>query len=126
LEGNGRIEAAKLLGIKSLPCVRLDHLSGEEQKAYVIAHNAVNLETGLDDRILYAELKELQDYDFKEYGLDADKFLKTFVRVRQRVLSRSTKVHYLISLDINENDKMTDILEQIREINGVEIDSATN
>lgn len=27
LEGNGRVEAAKLLGFKTLPCVRLDHLS---------------------------------------------------------------------------------------------------
>lgn len=30
LEGNGRVEAAKLLGIEKLPCVRLDHLTKEE------------------------------------------------------------------------------------------------
>ena len=37
LEGNGRIEAAKMLGINKLPCVRLDHMTKKEQQAYVIA-----------------------------------------------------------------------------------------
>ena len=41
LEGNGRIEAAKSLGFKTLPCVRLDHLTSEERRAYVIAHNSL-------------------------------------------------------------------------------------
>ena len=49
LEGNGRIEAAKSLGINELPCIRLDHLNAEQQQAYVIAHNSLCLETGFDD-----------------------------------------------------------------------------
>lgn len=53
LEGNGRIEAAKLLKLKELPCVRLDHLSADEMRAYVIAHNSLNLETGFYDSALY-------------------------------------------------------------------------
>ena len=32
LEGNGRIEAAKLLKMKKLPCVRLEHLSEKERR----------------------------------------------------------------------------------------------
>lgn len=126
LEGNGRIEAAKLLGITTLPCVRLDHLTKEEQQAYVIAHNAVNLETGFDDGVLYAELKKLQNYDFKNFGLDADKFLKTFVRVHKRLLKPVTKVHYLISADIIQNNKILEIIERLKEIQGVEIESTVN
>lgn len=30
LEGNGRVEAAKLLGMTKIPCVRLDHLTKEK------------------------------------------------------------------------------------------------
>lgn len=59
LEGNGRIEAAKLLGMTQLPCIRLDHMTAEEQKAYVIAHNALNLETGFDEIKLLKELEDL-------------------------------------------------------------------
>ena len=55
LEGNGRVEAAKLVGLTKLPCVRLDHMTKEEQQAYVIAHNSLNLETSFDDGILFQE-----------------------------------------------------------------------
>ncbi len=87
LEGNGRVEAAKLLEMKKLPCVRLDHMSEDEQQAYVIAHNSINLETGFDDGILFQELKKLQDFDFTNFGVDIDKYLKTCVRVQKRLLN---------------------------------------
>lgn len=61
LEGNGRVEAAKILGFKELPCVRLDHMSNKEQQAYVIAHNSTNLETGFDDKTLKEELEKIQN-----------------------------------------------------------------
>lgn len=71
LEGNGRVEAAKLLRLQSLPCVRLDHMTKEEQQAYVIAHNSLNLETGFDNEILLNELQKLQSsLDFSKLGFD--------------------------------------------------------
>ena len=71
LEGNGRIEAAKLLGIKKLPCVRLDHMTVQEQQAYIIAHNSLNLETGFNNDILLKELENLQSlFDLSKFGLD--------------------------------------------------------
>lgn len=126
LEGNGRVEALKSLGYEKVPCIRLDHLSAEEQQAYVIAHNSTNLETGLDDGILYQELKQLQKYDFSDFGIDIDKYLKTLVRVQQRILKPLKKVHYLISMDINLNDKVAELICALKRIDGVEIESTIN
>ena len=126
LEGNGRIEAAKMLGMTELPCVRLDHLSKDEMRAYVIAHNSLNLETGFDDGSLYAELKELQDFDFENFGLDVDKYLRTFVRVQKRLLKQLRYVHYLISAPINSNDTLLPLINKMQQISGVEIESTTN
>lgn len=126
LEGNGRIEAAKMLGMTELPCVRLDHLSSDEMRAYVIAHNSLNLETGFDDGVLYDELKKLQDYDFFEFGLDVEKYLKTFVRVQKRLLKTVRYVHYLISCPIDKNDEAIRIINAIRNIEGAEIETTTN
>lgn len=70
LEGNGRVEAAKLLGMTKIPCVRLDHLTKEEQQAYVITHNSTNLETGFDLDILQKEIDALPKYDFSMLGLN--------------------------------------------------------
>lgn len=126
LEGNGRVEAAKMLGLTKLPCVRLDHMSKEEQQAYVIAHNSLNLETGFDDGILFQELKKLQNFDFTNFGIDVDKYLKTCIRVQKRLLKPIKKVHYLISLDINLNDKIINLIERMKRIEGVEVESTTN
>ena len=126
LEGNGRVKAAKLLGFKTLPCIRLDHLTKEEQRAYVIAHNSTNLETGFDDGVLFDELKQLQNFNFEDFGIDADKYLKTFVRVQERVLKPIRKVHYLISLDINKNDEIAYYINKIQKVEGVEVESTTN
>lgn len=126
LEGNGRVEAAKMLGLKFLPCIKLDHMTSEEQSAYVIAHNSTNLETGFDDGILFKELNRLQNFDFTSFGVDIDKYFKTCIRVQQRLLKNMTKVHYLISLDINYNDQFVDLLDKINKIPGVEIESTIN
>ena len=32
LAGHGRVEAARLLGLKSVPCVRIDHMSPEQSE----------------------------------------------------------------------------------------------
>ena len=126
LEGNGRVEAAKLVGLTKLPCVRLDHMTTEEQQAYVIAHNSLNLETSFDDGILFQELKKLQDFDFTDFGIDVDKYLKTCVRVQKRILKPNKKVHYLISLDINKNDEIANLIARMQRIEGVEIESTIN
>ena len=39
VEGHGRLLALKNLGYKTAPCIRLDHLSDEQRKMYMLAHN---------------------------------------------------------------------------------------
>lgn len=39
VEGHGRCIAAKELGMKAVPCIRLDHLSEEQFREYAIRHN---------------------------------------------------------------------------------------
>ncbi len=100
LEGNGRVEAARMLGITKIPCVRLDHLSKEEQQAYVIAHNSTNLETGFDRVVLKKELDKLQgSYDFSMLGLSEieieklqhinDEFYKQLLNLQTKKLVRN-------------------------------------
>jgi hypothetical protein len=39
IAGHGRVEAAKLLGHKTVPALRLEHMTEEEKRAYIIADN---------------------------------------------------------------------------------------
>src|SRR5260370_26743563 len=64
IAGHGRVEAAKLLGIESLPTVRLSPLNAAQRPAYVIADNKLALNAGWDPEALAHELQALIALDF--------------------------------------------------------------
>ncbi len=64
IAGHGRAEAAKLLGLSTVPTVALSHLTEEERRAYVLADNKLALNAGWDREILAIELQALVDLDF--------------------------------------------------------------
>src|SRR4051794_21455820 len=39
IAGHARIEAAKALGLSRIPCIRVEHLSNSEERAYRLADN---------------------------------------------------------------------------------------
>lgn len=59
LAGHGRVEAAKLLSWQEVPCIRLEHMTPQQKRAYILADNKLALNAGWDDDLLAAELKEL-------------------------------------------------------------------
>lgn len=64
LAGHGRVEAAKLLGMDMIPCVRLENMTEAQKRAYVLADNKLALNAGWDMEILAEELKELSLPEF--------------------------------------------------------------
>ena len=66
LAGHGRVAAAQLLGMTEVPCLRLDHMTEDEKRAYVLADNTLALDAGWDEDLLAAELGALlsADLDF--------------------------------------------------------------
>lgn len=62
--GHGRVEAAKFLGLKSVPTLALSHLSETERRAYVLADNKLALNAGWDKELLAIELQALVDLEF--------------------------------------------------------------
>ena len=59
LAGHGRLEAAKLMNLETVPCVRLDHMSEAQKRAYVLADNKLALNAGWDEELLALELNEI-------------------------------------------------------------------
>jgi hypothetical protein len=65
LAGHGRVAAAKLLGIKEVPTVKLAHLTDVERRAYILADNRLAEKAGWDREILAIELQALVSLDFE-------------------------------------------------------------
>lgn len=68
VEGHGRLEALKELGYDEVECIRLDHLTDEERKAYTLAHNKLTMNTDFDYGILDEELNDILDIDMEDFG----------------------------------------------------------
>lgn len=72
VEGHGRLQACKELGMKEVPVIRLDDLTDEQRRAYTLVHNQTTMNTGFDVNILAEELDNI-DIDMSELGfLDSE------------------------------------------------------
>ena len=69
IAGHGRVEAAKMLGLKEVPTVRLSNLSPAERRAYMITDNRLAELAGWDRALLASELKGLLELQFDDIEL---------------------------------------------------------
>jgi hypothetical protein len=72
IAGHGRVMAANVLGLETVPTIELQHLTDEQKAAYVIADNKLAQNAKWDDEILRLELQSLSDadYDLSILGFD--------------------------------------------------------
>ena len=68
VEGHGRYLACKKLGLKEVPCIRLDNLTDEQRKAYTLAHNKV-AESEFDWDMIELELEDI-NIDMEQFGFE--------------------------------------------------------
>ena len=71
VEGHGRLMAAKHLGMTEVPCIRLDHMTDEDRRAYGIMHNKTAELSKWDFDTLQLELDDIDLSDF-DVSFDAD------------------------------------------------------
>ena len=65
IAGHGRVLAAKRLGLKQVPCLRVEDLTPTQVRAYILADNKLAEDAGWDESLVFQELAVLQDEDFK-------------------------------------------------------------
>ena len=71
VEGHGRLLAAKKLGMKEVPVIRLDDLTDEERRGYALAHNKTAELSSWDFDTLNTEIEELGEmFDVSEFGFN--------------------------------------------------------
>lgn len=73
VEGHGRLLAAKSLGMKEVPCIRLDHMTDEQRRKYAILHNKTAELSMFDFDNLAIELEDLDFSNFSfDFGIEDD------------------------------------------------------
>ena len=64
IAGHGRVMGARKLGLAEVPCIRLDHLTETQKRAYIIADNKLALNAGWDEELLAVEFSDLLSEGF--------------------------------------------------------------
>lgn len=92
IAGHGRVMAAQLLKLESVPCLRLSHLTDAQKRAYVLADNRIALSSGWNQELLDEELKRLanDEFDTALLGFDEDELLKSLGMVEEPELQPLT------------------------------------
>ena len=72
VEGHGRLLAAQKLGMKVIPCIKLDTLTDEQRRAYGLIHNKLTMNSDFDIDLLAEELDSIGDIDMGEFGFSLD------------------------------------------------------
>ena len=72
VEGHGRHIAAKELGMETVPVIKLDDMTDEERRAYMLIHNQTTMNSGWDFTLLEDELASF-DMDMSAFGFDMEK-----------------------------------------------------
>ena len=79
IAGHGRVRAAQKIGLQTVPCIRLAHLTDAQKRAYVIADNRLYDMGGWDMATLASEVEDLlidseSDIELADLGFDDDAF----------------------------------------------------
>lgn len=72
--GHGRVEAAKLLKMEQVPTIRLEGLTDDQIRAYILADNKLAENAGWDRSILSIELQHLMALDCAELNVSVTGF----------------------------------------------------
>ena len=72
VEGHGRHLAAQELGLDTVPIIRLDDMTDEQRRAYMLIHNQTTMNSGWDEEMLSMELDGI-GLDMSVFGFELPK-----------------------------------------------------
>lgn len=70
IEGHGRYMALNQLGYKEVDCIRIDNLTEEQKRAYILVHNKLTMNTGFDMDKLEKEIEDIKSIDMSYFDFD--------------------------------------------------------
>ena len=111
VEGHGRILAAKKLGMKEVPIIRLDDLTDEQRRVYMLAHNKLTMNSGFDIELLDMELAEIETIDMTLLGFDDKEETEPKTSERKEV---EINDDYCIMIECETEEELEETFEKLQ------------
>lgn len=119
--GHTRYKASKKLGLKEVPCIIADDLSGEQIKAFRLADNKVSEKAEWDIDILNDELDDILNIDMSDFGFNIIDDSVSYIDdlLKEEFVGKSESNQFSITF-LFSKDYEKDILDYINE-NGKDV-----
>lgn len=104
VEGHGRYEALKQLGETVIPCIRLDHLTDEQRRAYTLVHNKLTMETDFDIETLPEELDDIFNIDMEDFGFEIPDIFEQEIQQKINAEETQRRVENILNLEYGQFD----------------------
>ncbi len=93
IEGHGRLLAVmEMDNISEVPVIRLDDLTDEQRKAYMLVHNQLNMNTGFDLELLEEEIKSITEFDMGSFGFSINDIPEEELKEHKDIYSTKVNV----------------------------------
>ena len=116
VEGHGRYLACQQLGIDTIPIIRLDDMTDQQRREYMLVHNKTNMNSGFDFALLDEEIGELPDFDSEIYGFTTgvDEYVDGFFEdgVQANEQEESTTCKIVIEVQEDTKQELEDLLKE--------------
>jgi ParB-like chromosome segregation protein Spo0J len=120
--GHGRVMAAKKMALATVPCLRLDGLTEEQIRAYVIADNKLAENAGWDESMLRLEIADLDklEFDLGFLGFEQEEITEMLsekkIKIKKVELSAPTLSWVLIGIPLVRFGEISEQIDAIAAI----------
>lgn len=121
LGGNMRLKACKEAGLKEVPIIIADNLTEEQQREFLIKDNVSGGEWDFEMLANEWDVEQLEDW-----GVDIPSFEVSNQKEQTEKLTPYKKTHVLISCNADVFFEIKDLLQEIKNVAGVEYESTSN
>lgn len=127
LAGHTRWKALKQMGRTEAECVVKSGLADEQKRKYRLLDNKTAELADWDFDLLADELDGL---DFEglslDWGIDeGEEEKEDYPELEDKSLSEYKYIHYLVTIDVNQHDKIVDLIEDLKNA-GAEVSQTKN
>lgn len=112
IEGHGRLIAALELELPKVPIIRLDELTDEQRRAYMLVHNKLTMNSDFNMDLLQMELDEITDIDMKNFGFESIKDLDDEIKEAKEI-GYEEKISVVI--DCKDEEEAEEIFNKLTE-----------
>lgn len=114
IEGHGRFMALQQLGFNEVEVIRLEGLTDEQKRAYILIHNQLTMSTGFDPEILRREIEAIKSIDLATFDLAIPAAPDPEPEEETKVKAGPELVSFVLTLSEDQYQELMEAVEIIK------------